>query len=76
MNDSGGKKAFPQSAGLGSQVPVSPARREEGEETVVGVRGVFNDVLGLPQAPLVIDGLDTRGRCTDDALGSFHHPLQ
>ena len=50
-----GKKTFPQSAGLGSQVPVSPTRREEGKKTVVGVRGVFNNGLSLPQAPPVIN---------------------
>lgn len=75
-DDSGGEKTFPQSAGLGSQVSVSPTRREEGKKTMVGVRGVFNNVLGLPQALPVINGLNTGERCSDDALGGFHHPLQ
>ena len=32
--------------------------------------------MSLPQAPTVIDGLDDRERCSYDALGCFHHPLQ
>ena len=43
---------------------------------MVEVRGVIDDFMSLPQAPTVIDGLDDRERCSCDALGSFHHPLQ
>lgn len=70
------EETVPKSARPRGKVPVPSPGGEDGKQSVVGVGGVVNDAVSLPQASFVVDVFDDGKRCSGDALGSFHYPLQ
>ncbi len=65
---------MPEPGGVGPDAAVPSTRRQQAEQFVAVVVGVFDDPVGLLPTPLGIEVLHGWQLCPGD-LSSFHHSL-
>ncbi len=68
-------EAVPEPSDAGPDAAVLSAGRQQAEQFVAGVVGVFNDPVGLLPTPLGVEVLHGWQHCPGDVLSSFLHPL-
>ena len=68
-------ETVPESGGFSPDAGVPPARRQQTEQFVAGVMGVFYNPEGFLPEPLGVKVLHGWQLRPGDVLCSFHHPL-
>ena len=68
-------ETVPESGGFSPDAAVPPARRQQTEQFVAGVVGVFCNPEGFLPKPLGVKVLHGWPLRPGDVLCSFHHPL-